>query len=52
MEVKIVGYGEEGLGNVAGLYNIEGIRNPVPTMSHKELFRKKGVRIVQGKSLK
>ena len=34
------------------LHNIEGVRNPLPTMSHKELFLKKDVMIVWEMSLK
>ena len=35
-----------------GLHNIESVRNPLPTMTHKDLFWKKDVLIVQKKSLK
>ena len=33
------------VGNIVGLQNIEGVRNPLPTMTHKELFWKKDVLI-------
>ena len=48
------GVGQNLLGQAIkrGLYNIEGVRNPLPTMTHKELFWKKDVLIVQKKSLK
>ena len=61
LEVKLGGKGEEELdkilkrqcvGNIGGLYNIEGVRNLLPTMTHKELFWKKDVLIVQEKSMK
>ena len=53
-EAKVGGDREEGwtkfkavgVGNIGGLHKIEGVRNPLPTMSHKELFWKKGVLIV------
>ena len=35
-----------------GLHNIGGVRNPLPPMSHKELFWKKGALTVKGKSLR
>ena len=34
------------------LHNIGNVRNPLQTMSHEQLFKKNGVLIVQGKSLK
>ena len=35
-----------GVGNIWGLYNIGGARNPPPTMTHKELFWKKDALVV------
>ena len=32
--------------NKGGLQNIAGVKNPLPTMTHKELFWKKDVLIV------
>ena len=34
------------------LHNIKGVRNPLPTMSHKDVFWKKGELKAQEKSLK
>ena len=31
-----------GVGNIGGLHNIGAVWNPLPTMTHKELFWKKG----------
>ena len=35
-----------GVGNIWGLYNIGGARNPPLTMTHKELFWKKDALVV------
>ena len=64
VEVKVGCEGEEGLdknlkslgwqykgGWGWGLHNIGGVRNPLPTISHKELFWKKVVLMVKGKCL-
>ena len=41
-----------GQGILGGLHNIQGVRNPLPFMTHKELFWKEDVLIVQEKSVK
>ena len=59
VEMKVGGNREEGwtkfqkdgVGNIGGLHNKGGVRNPLPTISHKELFWKKDVLIVQGEIL-
>ena len=37
-----------GVGNIGGLHNIGGVRNPLPTMTHEELFWKKGCSDIPG----
>ena len=37
---------------MGGLHNIGGVSNPLPTMSHKELFWKKDVQTVYEKTFK
>ena len=55
VEMKVGGNREEGLDKIlkrwgrqygGGLHNKGGVRNPLPTISHKELFWKKDVLIV------
>ena len=51
MEATDTGVGQNfkkvGIQYRGGLHNIVGVSNPLPTMTHKELFWKKDVLIVQ-----
>ena len=49
VEVKQVKLNSKvGVRKVGGLHSIGGVRNPLPTMSHKELFLIKSVKASEG----